>query len=99
MVWNHFNLEERNIAYVSATRAKQELYVCMNEKFYMIKKKWFLLRKDNGNMEKVFIMPEFRDSMKIFSLKKYGIVKIPESELGEYTSFISEHLTNLVFRE
>ena len=46
-------------------------------------------------MEKVFIIPEFRDSMKIFSLKKYGIVKIPESELGEYISFISEHLTNL----
>ena len=36
-----FNLEERNIAYVSATRAKQELYVCMNEKFYMIKKNDF----------------------------------------------------------
>ena len=33
-----FNLEERNIAYVSATRAKQELYVCMNEKFFVPKK-------------------------------------------------------------
>lgn len=33
-----FSLEERNIAYVSATRAKQELYVCMNEKFFVPKK-------------------------------------------------------------
>lgn len=34
----NYNTEERNVSYVAATRARKQLFVCMNEKFFVPKK-------------------------------------------------------------